>query len=94
MAIDEHPVHMVFGPVITRHPAIQDGEFWQGRRGKISPSWDSGVYVCWGGEDCCLLDWTRNTNGKAEGTANGPMGVTWSALIGKRWLLGFGSLAG
>lgn len=27
MAIDEHPVHMVFAPVITEHPAIQDGEF-------------------------------------------------------------------
>lgn len=48
MAIDEHPVHMVFAPVVTEHPAIQDGRVWAGQAAKICPSWI--LDVCWGGE--------------------------------------------
>lgn len=40
MAIDEHPVHMVFAPVITKHPGIQDGGFGR-QTARDSATWNS-----------------------------------------------------
>lgn len=64
MVIDEHPVHMVFAPVITKHPAIQDGEF--GRQTARNSA--SGIQcVRWGGKKLLIgLDAQCNTNRKTE----------------------------